>query len=320
MATEQTSLCSCEGGLPNYGTGDCPDDLGAPFILLISKREKENGTPNCIDFSVPLTAAIMNGLINNTSDDDRFIVIGGIKSYTPEQADPVTDEAANGDIDNVKDGVSSAEFEFRPHNIAVDARKWKSMSCLELQANFIDLNGNWLGQAGAGTTICGRNIEKNSFIITPKPKTFGESAKLIVKYNYTLSSGEETTEFLKPSDFVGFDLLKDVKPLRDVNIDITGITATTIDFKLTLDYGSIKDPKIDGVTGLTLSDLHLRNETDELDVVFATLVEPSTPDGTYSGTMASQDSLDVVHVEGIVSNVIVPLSLNRLLTESIAIP
>ena len=314
MSTEQTALCTCDVGLPNFGTGDCPDNLGAPFIMLISKREKEDGAPNCIDYSVPLDQAYMEALLHNPNANDRFIVIKGIKSYTPEQADPDTDEADNGDIDNVKDGVSSATFEFRPHNIAGDAKKWKSMSCLELQVNFIDDKGNWLGQKGEGKTLCGRNIQQNSFIITPKPKQFKEVAKLLVKYNYTLTSGEETTEFLTPSNFVNYNLLTQVKPLRDVNIEFTASTDATLEFKLFLDNGSIKTKNTDGVKGLTVSDLEMRNKTSQADVTFITLLEPSTPDGSYVATFAAQTAADEVFVQPI-ALVKVPLSLNRLETE-----
>lgn len=311
-------LCSCKGGMPNFGEGNCPDELDAPFILVISQVEDSSGNAIGIDYTQTLDTTFMNGKLHNENADDRMIVITNIKGYTPEQADNKTDEAPNGDIDNLQDGITSVEFEFRPHNISVDARSWKSMACLQLQANIVDLSGNWTGKKGSGTTIIGKKIAINSLSVRPKPRTFGESAKLIIKFNYTLDSGEETTQFLKPSDFTDYDLLTDVKPLRSVYCTITGTSTTTVNFQLALAHGSIKDPSIDGVTGLTTADLEMRNQTDEADVTFSGLIEPSTPDGSYEGTFALQDATDVVNIQPIL-NVKTPLSLNTIITETATI-
>jgi hypothetical protein len=55
----------------------------------------------------------------------------------------------------------------------------------------------------------------------------------------------------------------------------------------------------------------LRNQTDEADVVFSGLVEPTAPDGSYVGTFAAQDALDVVNIDPIL-NVKLPLRLNNI--------
>lgn len=311
-------LCSCNGGMPNFGEGKCPDELDLPFILVISQVEDSSGNAIGIDYTQTLDTTFMNGKLHNENADDRMIVITNIKGYTHDQAENKTDEAPNGDINNLQDGVTSVEFEFRPHNVSVDARSWKSMSCLQLQANIIDTSGNWTGKKGEGTTIIGKTIAVNSLSVRPKPRVNGEAAKLIIKFSYTLTSGEETTQFLKPSDFTDFDLLTAVKPLRSVYCTITGTTATTVNFQLALAHGSIKDPSVDGVTGLTPSDLELRNQTDEADVTFSGLVEPVPADGSYIGTMATQDLLDIVNIQPIL-NVKPPLSLNTIITETAAL-
>ena len=78
-----------------------------------------------------------------------------------------------------------------------------------------------------------------------------------------------------------------------------------------LDHGSEASRSIDGVTGLGTGDLQLRNVTDEADVTFSGLVEPTTPDGSYVGTFTTQDTTDVAHVDPIL-NVKVPLRLNNI--------
>ncbi len=307
----QDGLCLCGDGIPVFGEGQCPDDLGVVQTLLISAIEDSSGNPIVIDYSVPLDETYMNAILHNENPNDAMTIIRRIERFTPEQADDLTVESSKGTIDKVRDGVTTYEFEFWPDNINVDARKWQAMSCLKLQLHIIDTNKNWQGKKGAGTTLVGKEIIPNSFSVRPSPNTFEDRGRLIVKFSLDLNSGESTGQFLRQSDFTDFDLHDDVKQLRGVNCEITGNTLTTVSFKLSLDHGSLASPSTDGVTGLTDSDLRMRNVTDEADVTFSGLVEPATPDGSYVGTFASQDASDVVFIDPIL-NVKVPLRLNNI--------
>jgi hypothetical protein len=307
----QDGLCLCGDGIPVFGTGNCPDDLGAPETLLISLLEDSNGDRIGLDYSVPLDAAYMNGIFHNENPNDAMTIIRGIERFTPEQADDVTEESSKGTISKVRDGVTTYEYEFWSDNVNVDANKWEAMSCLKIQLNVIDTNKNYQGKRGAGTTIIGKEIVPNSLSVRPSPNTFEGRSKLIIKFSLDLNSGEKTGVFLSQSDFTNFDLHDDVIQLRNVNCTITSNTLTTVSFKLSLDHGSLANPKIGGCTGLTTGDLQLRNQTDEADVVFSGLVEPTAPDGSYVGTFAAQDALDVVNIDPIL-NVKLPLRLNNI--------
>lgn len=307
----QDGLCLCGDGIPVFGTGNCPDDLGAPQTLLISLLEDSSGNPIALDYNVALDAAYMNAIFHNENPSDAMTIIRGVERFTPEQADDLTVESSKGTISKIRDGVMTYEFEFWSDNVNIDANKWEAMSCLKLQLNIIDTNKNYQGKRGAGTTIIGKAIVPNSLSVRPSPRTFEDRSKLIVKFSLDLNSGEKSGVFLKQSDFTDFDLHGDVIQLRNVNCTITENTLTTVSFKLSLDHGSLANPSIDGVTGLTTGDLQLRNRTDESDVVFSGLVEPTTPDGSYIGTMAAQDASDVVNIDPIL-NVKTPLRLNNI--------
>lgn len=312
------SACFCDGNIQNFGQPGCLTELGAPKALVIAQRKRVNGSNNFIDLTATLDQTYMDGFFLAEDSENRYIIIPDIKAYTPEQAEPVTDEASNGDIDNVRDGTSSMMFEFRGNDIYKAVAKWKGIDCLDLMAFLIDTNGNYLGKCEEGDLFGGLLIAKNSFVIIPQPNNFETTNKYTVKFNLELGSGFDKVDYIGADDFTDYSLLA-VEPLRDTNITITGITATTIDFKLTLDWGSAKNRNTAGVKGLTLSDLQLWNVDDGALVSFITLVEPATPDGTYSGTFASQDTTEIVYVDPIL-NVKEPLSLNRLPSTTIAIP
>ncbi len=305
-------LCLCGDGVPVFGEGNCPDDLGAPETLLISLQEDTSGNRIGLDYSQTMDATYVNGFLHNEDPNNAMSIIKRIERFTPEQADDKTVESAKGTIRKIQDGITTWEFEFWSDNVNVDARKWESMGCLKLQLNIIDINKNWQGRVIEGTTMIGYDIVPNSLSARPHPVTFEDGAKLIIKFSLELNSGQKTGKFLKQSDFVSYDLHNDVKQLRAVNCEITSNTLTTVGFKLFLDHGSEANRSTDGVTGLTTGDLELRNRNDEADVTFSGLVEPATPDGSYVGTFAAQDSLDVVNVKPIL-NVKVPLRLNNII-------
>jgi hypothetical protein len=311
----QDGLCLCGDGLTVFGEGNCPDDLGAPETLLISLLEDSSGNRIGLDYSVAMNAAYVNGILHNEDPNNAMTIIRRIERFTPEQSDDLTVESSKGTIRKVRDGVVTYEFEFWPDNVNVDAAKWDSFSCLKLQLNVIDTNKNWQGKRGAGTTIVGKEIIPNSFSVRPSPRTLDGISMLIVKFSLDLNSGEKTGVFLKQSDFTDFDLHNDVQQLSNVNCEITGNTLTTVSFKLSRDHGSIASPSTDGLFGMTTSDLQMRNTTDEADVTFSGLVEPTVPDGSYVGTFSAQDSADVVFIDPIL-NVKLPFRLNNIVNET----
>lgn len=315
----QDGLCLCGDGIPVFGEASCPDDLGAPHTLLISLLEDSSGIPIALDYSVALNAAYMNAIFHNENPGDAMTIIRGVERFTPEQEDDITETSSKGTIAKIRDGVMAYEYEFWSDNVNVDANKWEAMSCLKLQLNVIDTNKNYQGKRGTGDTIIGKAIIPNSLSVRPSPRTYEGRSKLVVKFSLDLNSGEKTGTFLKQSDFTDFDLHDDVVQLSNVNCKITGATDTTVSFKLSRDQGSLANPSVEGLFGLDETDLKLRNETDGLSVVFSSVVEPTIPDGSYVGTMATQDSTDIVYIEPIL-NVKLPFRLNNIINSTIAIP
>jgi len=317
MATT-ISPCSCEGSPQNFGQPGCLTKLGAPYAVVIAQRKKSGGTDNFMDLSVDWDQAYIEGFYCAEDDANRYIIIPNIKAYTPAQAEPVTDEAANGDIDNVRDGVASMMFEFRDNDIYKSVAKWKGVDCLDLMAFLIDTDGNLLGKCETGDLFGGLLIAKNSFVILPAPNDFTATNKYTVQFNLELGSGWDKVDYVAASDLTDYSFL-DIEPLRDVNIKITAITQTSMKFVTTLDYGSAKNRSTKGLDVFTDSDLQLYNIDDDGAVAFATLTIDPAVSGGYDATFASQDVGEVVYVDPIL-NVKKPLSLNRFPSETTIIP
>lgn len=311
------SPCACDGNIQNWGKPGCLTNLGAPSALVIAQRKTSAGVDNFMDLTVDWDQAYIEGFYCAEDADNRYIIIPQIQAYTPEQAEAITDESSYGITENVRDGVASLMFEYRSKDIYKDIRKWKGVDCLDLMAFMIDTEGNLLGKYEDGDKFGGFLIAANTLTTIPSPHNNETTNKYTIKFDLELGSGFEEFDYVSASS-IDYSLLL-ISPLRDVNIKITGITATTIDFVTTLDYGDAKNRSVKGLDVFTGSDLNLRNVTDASDVVFATLTVDPLVDGGYNGTMASQDSSDLVYVQPI-SNVKKPLALNRFPSVTAIIP
>lgn len=310
--------CACDGSAQNFGQPGCLTKLGAPYAVVIAQRKTSAGADNFMDLTAVWDQTYIESFYCAEDDQNRYFIIPNIKGYTPAQADPVTDEAANGDIDTVRDGIASMMFEFRGNDIYKSLAKWKGVACLDMMAYLIDTDGNLLGKCEANDMFGGLLIAKNSYITIAQPNDFAGTNKYTVQFNLELGSGWDKVDYVAAADLTDYSLL-DIEPLRDVNVKITAITATTIDFVTTLDYGSAKNRSTKGLDVFTDSDLQLFNVTDSAIVAFATLAVDPAVEGGYNGTMVSQDSTDVIYVDPIL-NVIKPLALNRFPSITTIIP
>jgi hypothetical protein len=262
---------------------------------VFALRKKEDGTDNCIDPSVTLDQAAVDALFKNEIARDRFLPLLSVKGYTPEQADPTTDEASNGDIDIVREGVESAVFEFRCANPNTLKAKLKAMACLDVTVFIIDTDGNIIGEANTAGKLCGRRVAKNSLNAKVLPRSFDGVNKIELSYNYDLASGSEKVDYIKAGDFTDTSLL-DVEALNDVNIEFVGnpgLSGGT--FKLFLDWGSIGD-KIP-VTGLTPTELIGYNQDTPGTVTLLTCTD-TVLDGTYIYTHAAESAGEIFNIQG----------------------
>jgi len=309
--------CACGTGIQNFGKPGCLTNLGAPSALVITQRKTSAGADNFMDLTVDWDQAYIEGFYCAEDANNRYFIIPNIQAYTPEQAESVTDESSYGITEKVRDGVASLMFEYRSKDIYKDIRKWKASDCIDLMGYLIDTNGNKLGICYDNDMFGGFLIAPNTIVTDPSPNNNETVNKYTVKFDLELGSGFDKFDYVAASS-MDYDLSL-IKPLRDVNIKITGITATTIDFVTTLDYGDAKERSTVGLDVFTDSDLQLKNVTDDATVVFATLTVDPLVSGGYNGTMASQDSTDVVYVDPVL-NVIKPLALNRLPSVTAEIP
>jgi len=290
-------ICTCEGNINNLGKPGCLVELQAPEQLWFALRKKQDGSSNCIDPTATLDLAEMNTFLQATDALERYLPLKGVKNFTPEQADDTTDEASDGSIEIVNQGIVSSTYTVWCKDPYKLKAKMDTLRCLELMVYTVDRAGNVIGQLDSATEFCGRKVAVNTMSTKVLPKNDEGNNKVEISFSYERGSGDDKVDYIQSTDFASdFDPL-DVIPLQDVNMEFVGSPAqTTATFKLFLDYGSVKT-RI-AVGGLDETNLQLRNNTDTTDVPFITCSDAATT-GTYISTYALQDVSDLVAPKGI---------------------
>lgn len=289
-------ICSCDGSSRNLGTTGCLPELGAPKDFWISPTFNEAGNRIALDPSVTLDLAYMTTFLRNENSRDRIYPALDVKAFVPEKADPTTEEAPSGSIAIVKQGSVSHSFTFWTNDPYTYKALFENMSCLDNQVMIPDTEGNLIGEETEDGKLAGRRIETNSMVVTVEDHTFESVAKVTVKFNYRLDSGDEKVSYIKASDFASDYNTSTIKPLLDAQIEFVGTpTQTGGTFKLFLLWGSIGN-KV-AIPSFTPTELIGYNETTPGTVTLITCTDAVT-EGTYVYTHASQTATNVFHIQG----------------------
>ena len=290
-------ICSCAGNFNNLGSGtDCLPYLEAPQNIIFALTKTNAGADNAVLTGGSLDLAAMDLLFEAEIAHDRFYPLNTIKEFTYEAAEDVMEEASTGASRIVRKGRPSVTYRVWSNNPGKLAEKLETLKCLGGLGVFIcDTAGNMIGKGNSSDNLVPRGIEDNSLSIVAVPAGLDAGGSVDIKWTYTISSGEETVEYIQAGDFAAdFDLL-DVAPLEDVNIaNLASASTTTCTFDLYKDFGSLGNRL--PVKGMTLAMLEVYDQTDSATVAFSALVE--SPDGTYAGTFTAQTSADVIRVQG----------------------
>ena len=290
-------ICSCAGNFNNLGSGsDCIPLLEAPQNIIFALTKTNAGADNCVLTAGLLDLAAMGLLFEAEIAHDRYYPLNTIKEFTSEPAEDITEESASGSIRNVRKGRVSVTYRVWSNNPGKLAEKLETLKCLGgLGVFIVDTAGNMIGKGNSSDNLCPRGIEDNSLSIVPIPHALDAGGSVDIKWTYTISSGEETVEYIEASDFASdFDLL-DVLPLEDVNItNLASTSVTEVNFDLTKDFGSLAGRlAVKGLDGTTF--LELYNESTSTVVPFVTLVRTGT---NYAGTVATQVDTNVFRIQG----------------------
>lgn len=296
MSTQTVALCQCGGNVNNLGLPGCLPELGAPRRFWFGEVNKEDGTRNAFDPSVTLDLAYMDGFLKAEIAQDRVLPSDNVKDFTPEKADPVTEESASGAKGIVREGAVTHTAVFWVNDPYTYKALFDSRKCKQNAVWIEDTNGNLIGEATADGKLGGRKVEVNSMVATVTDPKFDELGKLTVTWSYELASGDEKVSYIKASDFASDFTTAGATALLDAELSFVGSPGQTGGtFLLYLLYGSLGQ-KIP-VTGLTPSNLEGYNEDTPAAVTLLTCSDSIT-DGTYIYTHASQTLADVFHIQG----------------------
>lgn len=305
-------ICTCEGNINNLGKPNCLVELQAPDQLWFALRTKTDGTANVIDPTATLDQAYFETFLHADEAKNRFLPLKGVKNFTPEQDDDTTDEASDGSIEIINQGIVRSTYTVWCKDPYKLKAKLETLKCLELGAFTIDRSGNIIGEETSDGKLAGRKIAVNTLSVKVMPKSDEGTNKIEISFDYERSSTDSKVDYILSSDIVSPYSLNDVAPLQDVNIEIVGTPSTTdIDFKLFLDYGSLSS-RIP-VEGLTTSNLEGFDTIGTTTVTFATVTEPVTG-GTYNATFSAETSGDILRVQGKTTTVQSGFDLKRVPT------
>lgn len=301
-------ICTCEGNINNLGEPDCLVELQAPSQLWFSLRTKVDGSDNVIDPTATLDQTYFETFLHADEAKDRYLPLLKVKNFTPEQDDDTTDEASDGSIEIINQGIVRATYTVWTKDPYKFKAKIKTLACLSLQLHIVDRDGNLIGEEDANGKLAGRKIAINTMSVRVMPKSDDGTNKFELSFEYERSSSDDKVDYITASDVVSPYVLTNVKPLKDVNITHSGIPSTTsMTFTLALDSGSLAS-RI-AVEGLTTTELEGYDTVGDTTVTFLTCTDV---DGLYTATYAAETIGDTIRVQGIGTTVQNGLDLKRI--------
>lgn len=304
--------CACGTGadINNMGQGDCLEELKVAKTLVFSQRTTSAGVQITADPTSALDLTYWNTLFQADDVNVRLLPLLNIEGFEPTQDEDTFDEAPSGRKELVSEGVSNGKCFVWVKQPNVLKAKIDNLRCKSLQMHIIDTAGTIIGEADTtGVLLAGRKIANNTLTSRVLWKDDAGNNKVEITWEYDRSSSDSKVDFIAASQMTPNDVLCDIDALVDVSISVTGTpTQTTFDFKLFSDFGGMNSRNAIG--GLTLTELEIYNVTDSSSVAFITLTDVTS--GSYIGTFASQDSSDVLRVQGITTSVHNGFDLKRL--------
>ncbi|MAF43739.1 MAG: hypothetical protein CMI54_06190 [Parcubacteria group bacterium] len=313
--SDNIGICTCAGNINNLGEPDCLVELQAPSQLWFSLRTKVDGSDNVIDPSQTLDQTYFETFLHADEAKDRYLPLLSVKNFTPEADDATTDEASDGSIEIINEGINKVTYTVWTKDPYKFKKKINTLKCQKLQYHVVDRAGNLLGEQDSNGMLAGRKIAVNTMVAKVIAKSDDGTNKFELSFTLERSSGDEKVDYITSTDVVSPYSLVDVEPLKDVNITHSGVpTTTSMTFSLALDHGSMAS-RI-AVEGLTTSHLEGYDTVGDTTVTFLTLTDV---DGLYTATYAAETAGDTIRVQGISTTVQNGFDLKRI-DDSVSAP
>ena len=282
--------CKCDQGSPNTGFPSCLGSDSPLIGFLVVNRINSSGGLFNIPNATTKDAAWLTGLINAADDKDRVYPLFKMENVVQDAPEPVTEEAASGTIEFIKEGVRTVSGEFfrQSRQFKGQVDQWR---CQDKAVYPVYLNGDVYGKCiDDSGDLYPITIENGSWVATFVEATDTTVSKVSLSFQY--NQIEDVKDFYK---FTKDEYTADItgsKGLMDVNGTVSGITDTQFTIELETIFGT-KENK-EKLTGLVPGDFSLFNLDDALAVTILTAAE--SPSGTYTITYASQDSAETLQL------------------------
>ena len=293
-------VCICGQGLSNIGTPGCEPIGGIAKKLIITALTGDDGVRNRILLDDTLDETYFSDFVNQTDASKRWLPTPLVENVEDIRDESIKQALNSGSALFVQQGIRNFTAVLTRES-SVLLGKLEAVRCFEVGVYVVDKNGNLHG-----------NISSDKLYLEPIPIDNGSWDPMLVKatdaevqmiqLNYAFSSLAKDADLrmILASEIVDFQLLS-LKGLLDVNVAVSAIIATAFLAKLTLDYGSAKNPIL--VKKWVTGDFTLFNETTSLAVV---VVASEAPDGSYTLTYIAQTAADVLTLSATKSGFEIP--------------
>jgi hypothetical protein len=280
------ALCKCGDAGGNLGVKNCYEAFGIGVGIFLMQTFKADGTRNSIPAITDVDDAFITAKLNNVDLAQRWYPLQNIKAIESERADDVTEEAPDGSITIIKEGVRPYAF-YVLRGGAVLKKNIAKSRCKDYSFFIITKDNQLIGMdKTAGTEL---------FPIRIEPSTL--SSKLVLATDTTAEKVSVNFQFDQredDGDLAAMDVNDDAElsgynGLLDIKSTVVG-TPTTTGFVIDLnDYFGPLNGK-GKLTGLVAADFVLYNVTDSSVIVITSVTEATA--GRYTFVIPAQTSGD----------------------------
>ena len=277
--------CNCNSGLSNTGRPNCVPLQSVTSKLIMVPLKANDGSLNYIDLSLPLPT--WDDLINEADASKRWFPLPNFENVELPKADSQFEEANSGRMVFLRQGKRSFSGElWAEDSTPTLLGKMQNNRCVDFGVYIVDVNGNLVGSKHDGG-LYPIPVDNPSFNPTFVFATDSTTQKIMVTFDFDRLFDESTMYMITPLE-AGINF-NDLTGLVDVNFNDMGLSSTSYDAALVLDYGTALNPI--QFVGAVAADFELFNSTTS-SVVSISVVE--APAATYTFTFVAQTAGDTM--------------------------
>jgi hypothetical protein len=269
--------CNCDTGLSNTGQPSCVTLQSVTSKVIQVPLMANDGTPNRLSLTTPITATTFTDLVNETDSSKRWYPLPNFENVELAKADTIFEEANSGRKAYLRQGVRSFMGELWATNGTPQfLGKLQSDRCVAFGIYIVDVNGNLVGSK-KGDYLYPITVDNNSWDPKLMFATDSTVGKIMLGFDFDRLFDESTMWMITATE--GLMDFNSLNGLLDVNFSAPAIVPTvSINFDAFLSYGTAINP-LDYQGALT-GDWVLTNLTTGL-VITATTTETATA-GNYT--------------------------------------